>query len=249
MRRLQAFVRAWLWDGLGLKIVALLLSLLVFRVIHGSEEAHRLGSEEAYRSVSIDVVASLPSLHSPHVLVSDVPDHVKATLRGPRSLLETLQRDAVPPVPMDLRDARKRTFEFDDSLFDLPSGVRVQRVVPASVALRWEPRRTKRVAVVVEVVGDLAPGRVSRQAPRAEPVHVVVTGPRRELRLVREARTEEIDVADLAPGRHERRVPLVAPPLHVTIEGTGQATVILEVVERPLAPAPLPPSPRGKATP
>src|SRR5689334_696413 len=83
-------------DNLGLKLTAIGLALMLFSLVHSDVDAQR--------SMYFDVEPLLPPPTAGKMLVSELPQQVKVTLRGSRSRLSTLTRDQLPPVHLDLRN-------------------------------------------------------------------------------------------------------------------------------------------------
>lgn len=93
----KSFLMRALTDHLGLKLVALVASVGLFVIVRGTEDAQI--------SISVDVVALLPPPSTERMLVSEIPDEIRVTLRGSRSVLNAVRRDGMQPIQMDLRDA------------------------------------------------------------------------------------------------------------------------------------------------
>src|SRR5690349_4791120 len=126
--RASALTRAFT-ENVGLKLLALALSLMLFSLVHSDVDAQR--------SIVLDVVALLPPPSSGKMLISDLPAQVKVTLRGSRSRLSTLARGELAPIQMDLRDASSGYYYLDPRQVDLGSNVRVLEITPSMVPLTW----------------------------------------------------------------------------------------------------------------
>ncbi len=84
-------LRKALTENVGLKIISLVAAIVLFSLVRGSEDAQR--------SVFVDVVATLPSPASGKILIGEIPDKVKVTLRGSRSLLNSIGRNEARAHP------------------------------------------------------------------------------------------------------------------------------------------------------
>ena len=75
----KSFLMRALTEHIGLKLVALVASVGLFVIVRGTEDAQI--------SISVDVVALLPPPSTERMLVSEIPDEIRVTLRGSRSVL------------------------------------------------------------------------------------------------------------------------------------------------------------------
>lgn len=217
----SGFARRALTENLGLKVVSLLAAVGLFYVVHGSEDAQR--------PVFVDVVALLPPLGSGKILMSDLPDKVRVTLRGSRSMLNALKRDELGPLQVDLRDGGRRHYYFDPGGFDLPAGVEVVSIAPPSVQLVWARRAERRATVVAQFTGRPREGLVLEGEPSVEPGAVQVSGPDNTVQRLATVETETIDLTGFGVGRHERAVSLVPPPEHVAYAPNAPVRVTIEL--------------------
>lgn len=226
----KSLLRRALTENLGLKILALAASIGLFVIVHGTENAQI--------SVAVDVVALLPPPTTEKMLVSDIPDEVRVTLRGSRSVLNAVRRGGLPPIQMDLRNASGHFYYFEQDAFDLPAGANIVQIAPSAVPLRWVDRADRRLRVQAVVEGEVEEGNVVVGAS-VDPGSVRVRGAAAEVNQLDAARTEPVDVSGMGPGHHERRVPLAPLPEHVTYLDTPQVVVTVnvqeEIAERTLA--------------
>jgi YbbR domain-containing protein len=200
-------------QNIGLKTFSLLVAIALFTVVHGSEAGQR--------SLHVPVVALLPPESSGKVLVGEIPDKVKLTLSGSRSVLNSI--DSVDPVQIDLTDGR-RYFYFEPGTFGLPAGINVQ-VTPAALTLEWETRLERKLAVRPQVSGAPNAALELADKPVATPAKVTVSGPRSVVEAMTEVLTEPVSLAELPEGAHRRRVPLLTLPKHVTASQTSEINV------------------------
>lgn len=211
------------FDNYPLKLVALLLSVALFSLVHSDQDAQR--------SIYLDVVALLPPPTADQMLVSDLPSQVRVTLRGSRSRIAALQRDDFAPIQMDLRDPGKRHFYFDQSAIDVSGPVHVVGVEPSSLDLIWATRVQRRVPVRARLRGTPEAGTMIKQPVELSPANVTIQGPKNEVDAVVEVFADEIPVEGLGKGIHERRVQL--QPLtsgHVKYKADPNVDVKLEIV-------------------
>jgi YbbR domain-containing protein len=191
-------------QNLGLKLFSLRVSVLLFAAVHGSEVGQR--------SLDVPVVAVLPPESSGKILVGDIPDNVKVTLSGSRSVLNSINR--VDAVQVDIHDA-PTTYAFEAQAFGLPTGIAVE-VNPPVLRLRWEERAERKVSVRANFTGNLDPAFELSTIVGVTPAHVNVRGPRSKIDALGEVQTEPLSLASLSLGSHRRHVSLVQLPKYVT---------------------------------
>ncbi len=194
-------------DNLGLKAIALGLSLLLFYLVHSDVDAQR--------SVDIDVVALLPPPGSGKMLISELPAQVKVTLRGSRSKLSSLSRDDLSPIQLDLRDTSSGRYYLEAGAIDVGSNVQVVEMSPSIIPLTWATAAEKRVPVEAQYEGELDRGLQIAGEPEIEPSYVTLRGPEELLNRMTVTSTEPISLVHLDVGMHLRRVPLEPLPEHI----------------------------------
>jgi YbbR domain-containing protein len=219
----RSFFARLVLDNYPLKLLALLLSVALFSLVHSDQDAQR--------SIYVDVVALLPPPSADQMLVSDLPSQVRVTLRGSRSRIAALQRDDFSPIQMDLRDAGRRRYYFDQSAIDVSGPVHVVGIEPASLDLVWATRISRRVPVRTRLRGSPEPGMMVKQPVDLAPTSVTIQGPKHEVESIAEVFTDEVPVDGLGNGVHERRVQL--QPLtsgHVKYKDDPTVDVKVEIV-------------------
>ena len=202
-------------DNLGLKLFSLMVSIALFTVVHGSEAGQR--------SLYVPVVAMLPPDAAGKILVGELPDKVKITLSGSRSVINSI--NAVDAVQINLTDA-PRYYAFEPSLFGLPAGIEVQ-ATPAALSLDWEPRMERKLPVRVQLSGVPEASLEIIGKPVATPSRVLVKGPRSSVEAMSELPTDLLSVSNLSAGTHRIRIPLLSLPAQVLAVGAPEVTVEL----------------------
>jgi len=215
-----AFGRA-LKEYLGLSVFAVLAAVLLFSVVHGAGDAQR--------SVLVDVVALLPAPGTHKILLTTLPDQVRVTVRGRRTLVQSLGHESLAPVQLDLRDTSKLFYVFDASEFDLPAGVHVAQIAPATIPLEWAERAERRLPISVPMIGHPRDGLAVRGSVHVEPAFVDIVGPAAEVSALTEVQTQPIDVSTFDAGTQELRQPLEAPPEHARYASSASVRVVIEV--------------------
>jgi YbbR domain-containing protein len=221
MNRFLEFFRGALTENLGPKLFALAASLILFSLVHGAEDAQR--------SIFVDVVAILPPADSGKVLVSELPDRVRVTLRGSRSLLNSIRREEMDAVQVDLTDTELRYFYFEPEAFEMPVGVGIVQLAPDSIPLTWDDRGEHEIPVEPIVSGQPGEG-LSLSSAIVEPAAVMVEGALSEIDALSSIRTESVSVRGLGAGTYERTVRLDPPRTHTSYPNGSSVTVRFQVV-------------------
>ncbi|MDQ3038023.1 MAG: CdaR family protein [Myxococcota bacterium] len=215
------FLRNLILDNLLLKVLSIVASLALFSLVRGAEDAQR--------SVFVDVVAVLPDASGDRILLSDIPDRVRVTLRGSRALLNSIRRDDIPPILVTLDDSQARLYYLDPERIEVPAGVEIIQIAPATIPLQWADRAQRTLPVQPTIDGRPAPGLMLAGAPQVRPQAVTVTGPAPEISPLDHITTDPITITGMEAGRHERRVPLMRLPPHAEYEGDAMANVVFEI--------------------
>lgn len=218
---LRRIVKGALTENIGLKAISLVAAVLLFGAIRGGEDAEK--------SIDVDVVTLVPAPQSDRVLVADVPDEVEVVIHGPRSLVGGLRDEDIPPVQADLRTTKARSFDFEASLFQIPAGVRIRSINPASFPIVWEPRRERRLRIVASIRGEPRPGQSFKGDPILAPADALLVGAESALDEVETAYTETVDVQGLGAGRYVKHVRLRRPPPHAWWQEDRAISVRFEI--------------------
>jgi YbbR domain-containing protein len=213
-------IRRAVLENLGLKLFSLIVSIALFTVVHGSEAGQR--------SLYVPVVAMLPPESSGKVLVGELPDKVKVTLSGSRSVINSI--NTIDAVQINLRSA-PRYYTFEPSLFGLPAGIDIQ-ANPATLTLDWEPRMERKLAVRVQLAGAPDPALELVGKPVPTPARLVVKGPRTSVEAMSELPTDLLPIAGLPAGTHHVRIPLLSQPNQVSVVGSADVTVELTLEQK-----------------
>ncbi len=217
-------------DNLELKASALVLSLVLFSLVHSDVDAQR--------SLFVDVVALLPPPGAEKMLVSELPHQVKVTLRGSRSRVSALSRDDLQPLQMDLTDTSRGDYFFDPTELNLGAGLQILEVSPARVQLDWAVSVDKRLPVLIRTTGATKEGQRVREPVEVRPDRVLVRGPADVVATLTDVEPDPLRIDGLPLGTHTRFLSLRALPEYVTYveDVTVEARVVIEpvVTERTL---------------
>lgn len=214
-------IKGMFTENLNLKFLSLAVSLLLYSLFHGVQDARR--------PIVVSPTVLMPPSTANRVLMTQVPP-IRLTLRGPRAALDELEADSVR-LPMDLTKGTERRIELDPDDVRLPPGVHVEQIDPPVLDLQWEDVVTRDVPVQVSVVGTPASGFVVKGTPKAEPAKVRFEGPKSEIMVLQHVRAEAFDVSGLTAGKYDRQLKIDRPAGHLAPETpTASVSVSLEVV-------------------
>ena len=227
-------VRSVLTENLNLKVLSLAFALVLYSLVHGSQDAQR--------SLLLSVVAMTPPNSTNRVLMTPIPAQIRVTVRGPRSTLDDLHTDDIGSVQLDLRGGNESRVTIGSSMIPVPPGLKVEQIDPPAIDLAWEDLIVRDINVQVGVVGTPAPGFTVRSLPVADPSAVRARGPKSEVMVMQRARADAFDVTGLTEGKYTRQLAIDRPPGHVTFDTPNVAATVdigREVVERPFTRVPV----------
>ncbi len=214
-------LRAFFTNNVGLKVLSLMVAVALFSVARGAQDVQR--------SVFVDVVATLPPSSSGKMLTSELPHQVRLTLKGSSSQVNAIRPEDLR-VSIDLSDTDLRYYYFADDDFEVPAGVTIAQVAPASVPLTWVNRVEKRVPIQPQLTGQPAAGLALGAPASVSPAEVLVIGPEDELSDLRSVTTEAIALDEVREGRTDRLVPLINPSAHSRFLDESPVRVSIDVV-------------------
>lgn len=192
------WLRGALVDNAAIKFVALVLALTVFILVHSDEQA--------VTGATVDVTYTMPP---DKVLVSNRVDQVRITVKGSRRRVRRFNRHELEPIHIDLSHTQSGELFFQPDMFDLPEGLDLVSITPASMTIRMDDRVVKQVPVSVDLVG--APGHGYRVAAvTAKPEHVEVSGAASEVSRATAVQTAPVSLAGRSAS-FQQEVRLVPP--------------------------------------
>lgn len=229
-------LKAAFTENLNLKFLAFAMSLILYSLFHGAQDAQR--------TMTVNLVALMPPESTNRVLVSPMPPSVRLTLRGSRASLDDLRADDIGNLQIDVHTGTERRVTLDPSMVHVPPSVRVEQIDPPAIDLAWEDQVVRDVPIQVSVVGSPASGFVVKGVPVAEPQAVRVRGPKSEVLVLQHVRADAFDVSGLAEGSYSRHLAIDRPSGRVMPELATQSVLVTteitrEVVERPFVKVPV----------
>jgi hypothetical protein len=222
---LLVFLRDSFTENIGLKALAMCFALGLFAFVHGQEE-------EQQRTVPVALVMRLPQASAERELMTPIPASIHVTLQGSARAIDNLLQAGMPPVEIDLRDGRRESVVFDESMFTLPPDTKITIIDPSSIELNWEDVATRQIPIQAAITGQPADGYVVRGEPDVDPKTITVSGPLSSIEVLQFARLSAFDVSGLSEGVHRRRLGIDAPPVRVKYLGPQAANVAVTVARR-----------------
>lgn len=216
-----AWLKGAFTEHLGLKVLALLLTLTVLLLVGASDEE---------REISVDVAVTYV-LPPGKVLVSDRIDEVRVQIKGPWRRIKRFDVRELDEVTLDVSQFRGGELLIRPELIGVPEGLKVTSITPPSVRVAFEDKIEKEVEVLPSIVGRPAHGyAVVTSAIRPDPAKVVVRGPRGLVAAMSQVRTQDIDVDGKSRAWVEEVTLL--PPEGVDVDWTGTIEVDVAIAGR-----------------
>jgi YbbR domain-containing protein len=206
---------------LGLKVVSIGLATLLWFLVAGQREAER----------SLRVPLEFQNVPEQLELLGEPLATVDVRVRGSSGTLGPL-RGADLVAVLDLSAARpgRRLFHLTLADVQVPTGVRVLQVSPATLSLSFESSVTRIVPVVPDIDGEPASGFVAGKVT-AEPSTVQIVGPESAVRRITEATTEPISIRGAtAPVRDTATIGLTDDSVRLTHPSTAVVLVDIKPV-------------------
>lgn len=190
---------AWgLSENSSYKIVALLITLILWIII--------LGSKEDTMVMKIAVDYNVPKDMK---LVGSVPNEVVFWISGSRlGLKKYNEHPETLSVDLTAEPEGLIVKRFDKDGLNLPTGLRVTSLSPTTIRGRLEKLMRKTVPIKVRTAGDLADGKKLVSAV-AKPDHAELLGPRSIIEKTEYIETAPIDLNTIGK-ESKKEVPLQA---------------------------------------
>ncbi len=200
----------------GLKIASLLIAITLWLRVVSAEQ-----TEALFR-----VPLTLANMPAELVLVSNVPQSINVRLRGPRTIMSSVDQRKLN-FTLDLTGMQDgtSTYEILSSKLGLPRGLEVSQLSPSKVTLQTDKKDVRVLDVTPRISGTPGAGYEIADVV-VRPPKVEIEGSERALKLAREVPTEVLDVSGLT-GPMVREVQLV--PSDPTFKPLKQQGVVVEV--------------------
>lgn len=186
-------VDKWLRNVNVVRVVALLIGILLWFVVHMDEHANDSTGTiqpQITENTIYDVAVKTTGLDTQsYAITSIVPAQVDITISGTASqLLEVRTKDGQNRIEADLSDVAPGVNQVTLKAVGFPSGVKVKQISPETIEVHVEEIGSKEVPVRIDVTGQPSPGYEASE-PIVEPEKVYVTAPLSTLEKIVEVRT------------------------------------------------------------
>jgi hypothetical protein len=202
--------------NIGLKIVSIALSALLWLVVSGEQIVER----------ALRIPLEFTNLPSHLELVGEPLNVVDVRVRGSSGALSRIATGELVAV-LDLRTARpgpQRLFHLTGADVRAPFGVEVVQVNPSTLSMGFEPSATKMLPVVPEVEGLPAAG-FEVGTVTSDPPTVEVVGPASAVAALTQAITEPLSVAGATGAVTESvTIGVVDPSVRIRTAETARVT-------------------------
>ena len=207
-----------------LKAVAVAIAVLLWLTVAGEPVVER----------GLEIPLELENVPAELEIATAPPDTVSVRVRGTSRLVSRLDSSEVAAV-LDLGDEGpgRRLFDMFSDRVEVPPGIEITSVSPATVTLTLERRGVPRmVSVVPDIEGEPAPGLAVGRI-RTDPDSVEVIGPETRLAELQEALTGPVSVAGATADVATEVTVVVADPTLRLVEPVS-ARVVVEIVPAPV---------------
>jgi YbbR domain-containing protein len=199
----------------GWKLFSLMVSLLLwFTYARDPEVGAFVSVPVEYRGMPDDLEIS-----------SDLVGSVSIDLRGPSEKVANFSA-AKSAVILDFSGIHKpgeQTFQIDERNISLPSGMRLERAIPAQIRLQFEKRTERSVPVEVRFSGAPPKG-YQLERYDVEPDEMTLVGPESRVLKIEYAVTDPIDL-DSVVGQTEFHVNAFVGDPHVRFQNPVKIAV------------------------
>jgi YbbR domain-containing protein len=204
--------------NLGLKFLSTCIAALLWLIVAGERVVERV----------MRAPVEMQNLPEGLELVGNPPDTVEVRLRGPSGALSRITAGDMSAM-IDLRSARpgRRLFHISQTNVNVPYGMEVVQVGPATLTMEFEMSGVRRVPVEPDVEGR-PPAGYEVTKVTSDPQTVEVAGPETALKRLRAAITEQVSVEDQT--RSVREVVTIGvpdPSLRLVTPQTAVVTVTI----------------------
>jgi YbbR domain-containing protein len=192
----------------GWKIFSLLVSLLLwFAFARDPEVGAFVAVPVEYRGMPDDLEIS-----------SDLVESVSVDLRGPSEKIANFSA-AKSAAVLDFSGIHKpgeQTFQIDERNIRVPSGMRLERAIPAQIRLQFERRTQLKVPVQVRFSGSPPKG-YRLEHYNVAPEELTVVGPESRVKKIEYAVSDPVDLSSVV-GESEFHVNAFVGDPHVRFE-------------------------------
>lgn len=203
------------------KVLSLGLAFGLWVALNGSREL----------TMSLSVPVQYRNIPSALEISTEMVEEAHLILRGPSTRLSRIEA-ASTPVIIDMGRVPgpgEQTFNITRTNVRLPSGVTLERVIPAQVRMSLETRIAREVPVVVRVTH--LPEGMMLASQAATPPALMISGPSSRVQRVEFVETDPVDVRTLdAQGEAQTVAYSGDPQVHFVKGSTVKVRLTLEPI-------------------
>jgi len=180
-------MRKLLFENFGLKITAILLSVLLWL----------FASSRGLSEIALDVPLELKDIPPGIELINHSIKVVGVNIKGQEGIIRTIRPSDIRAF-VDLSKARKgeSIYSINKNNIKLPPGVTVTNITPSSVRVSLEESVTKTVQVRPVIIGTPGSGFYVKSLS-IFPENVVIEGARSKVATVDTIKTEPLDITGI----------------------------------------------------
>jgi YbbR domain-containing protein len=204
-------------SNVGLAVLSLIIALGLW--IAGHRDIER----------AIEIPIEFRNIPPDLMVLDNHVDYVVLRLSGPRTLVSTLDPDALK-LPVDLHGSKSGSLSFPlgPSSFNIPRGITVARITPPVIHLRLDPVIKRALPVSVRFSGKPSAGYKVEETV-VQPESISVQGPADEIRRMGFVETLPIDVEGSRSSiKRTVRLSTDGKPLSFSPEQVSVAITIVE---------------------
>jgi len=221
MHKLRVLLRRVFIENVTIKVVALLVTLLLFYFV-------REGKQDA-KTLALDIELSIPR---GVVQTNEIARQVQVKIAGPKAMVDTLSEESVGPLSIDLSPfgiGASTLFLHQEMFPNIPSGVSIASIRPSYIAVRIEKEVSRVLPVTPILKGQVAHGyRIDRYTLSDREATLI--GPTSLVDRTDYLETAPIDISGATKTR-VREVPIRLPAPSTRLSTTEPIAVTVHIVE------------------
>ncbi|MBN2361102.1 MAG: YbbR-like domain-containing protein [Deltaproteobacteria bacterium] len=221
MNKLRLFLRRIFVENIGIKIVSLLASLVLFYFV-------REGKQER-KNLVLPIELQIPK---GVVQTNEIARQVEIAIVGPKAVVDSLTASKLGVVQIDLTPfgiGASTLFLQREMFSGIPSNVSMSSISPSYIAVRLEKEESRLVPITPILKGRVAHGyRIDRYTLSDREMTLI--GPTSLVERTDFLETEPIDIAEVTQ-TVTRRVPIRLPAPSMRISQTDPVAVTVHIVE------------------
>ena len=209
-----------IFDNLGLKVISLALGLALWYMVAGEQGAE----------IVFSIPLELRNVPEGFEVIEESAQQADVRVRGSTEIVRRLSpQDIQVGVDLSKAEPGKHVAYLSPDNVTVPFGVRVIRVMPASIEFELDRSAERKVAIVPRVVGTPADG-FELANIGLDPAEVLISGPASRVEAMDQITTEPVSAEGLRE-TYTRPVQIRIEDPYVRLQGINTVEVTLEVRE------------------